>query len=332
MESIFLITPEIDPEKGGIQNWMYYLEKLFKNKNYKFEHYAYKEDNFFKILISYFNNVYFLANWKMSLFLLPILLFTKRKIFVFVHGNDILALNKLEKFLFKFLIKRKNTFFIANSEAIGDLFTDISKRKIDYVQHPFMEIKGDIKFSKENKENIFFTLTRLVKRKNIGNVLRALRELKNDGIQFKYYIGGSGQEYDNLKKLIIKLGLDDDVFLLGHIGEEEKKHYFQKANYFLLPSIFDEKDGSLEGYGIVFIEANAYGIPVLSGNTGGMPEAVINKITGIHCDGTVEDIYEKLKILINMRFDRKIILHHAQKHDYLNQSDFMNFVEKKIYE
>lgn len=332
MKKYFLITPEIDPEKGGIQNWMHHLEKLFKHKNYKFEHYAYKEDNFFKILISYSCNIYFLANWKMSLFLLPILLFTKRKIFVFVHGNDILRLNKLENFMFKFLVKRKNAFFIANSEAIGNLFTDISNRKIDYVQHPFMEIKGDIKFSKENKENIFFTLTRLVKRKNIGNILKALNKLKNDGIQFKYYIGGSGQEYDNLKALIGNLGLNNEVILLGHIGEEEKNKYFQKANYFLLPSIFDEKDGSMEGYGIVFIEANAYGIPVLSGNTGGMPEAVIDKTTGIHCNGTVEDIYKKLKILMDTRFDKNTILQHAQKHDYLNQNDFINFIEKKVNE
>jgi len=82
---------------------------------------------------------------------------------------------------------------------------------------------------------------------------------------------------------------------------------------------------SIEGYGIVFIEANSYGVPVISGNTGGMKEAVINSVTGYHCNGTVLDIVDKILLAIETPFNINLIYKHALKHDYRNQLDFYIF-------
>jgi len=330
MKRICLISPEIGKDKGGIQNWMYYVKKLLNYNNYDIDYYSYKDSKTFKLVKVYNSNVLILATFKMAIFILPILLLTKKKVFIFVHGNEILKLNIFLKGILIFLTKRKNTYFIANSQSISKLFFDITKRKVDFVQYPFMEIKNN--HYKRAKENNFFTLTRLVKRKNIKNIIKAFSVLKENNFKFNYVIAGTGPEFEILTKTVNKLGLSNEIKFVGKVTEEEKNHYYSKSNYFLLPSIFDEKEGSIEGYGIVFIEANAYGIPVLSGNTGGMVEAVEDGKTGLHSNGEANDIVIKIKQLTELNFDIDYIKNHAQKHNYLKQEKFLTFIKNKLNE
>ena len=333
MKKICLISPEIGKDKGGIQNWMYYVKSLLEHKNYKIDDYIYKESKVFKLIDVYKSNVFILATWKMAIFILPSLLISKKKVFIFVHGNEILNLNIVFTSILHFLSKRKNTYFIANSEAISDLFFDITKRKVDFIQYPFMQIDKNLnKVNEKKNKNIFFTITRLVKRKNIKNVIYAFDRLKKEKFPFLYNIAGNGPEIDGLVKLVSSLKLDKEVKFVGKISEQQKKYYYLNSDFFLLPSIFDESDGSIEGYGIVFIEANSYSIPVLSGNTGGMLEAVINEKTGLHSTGSIEDIYHKIKKLVAMDFDSNYLYNHAKKHDFLEQTNFLNFFHKKTNE
>ena len=325
MRNITIVTPELGREKGGIQNWMYYVEKLLHNNQFNVKTYAYKDDNLINAFSSYNTDTIFLATWKMAVFVLPIVFFTKKKIFIFVHGNEILSLNRFMTHVLFYLTKRRNTYFIANSEAIAKLFLNITRRKIDFVQYPFMEISSYVNCTAKD-ENIFFTITRLVKRKNISNVIRAFHNLNKNGFDFLYYIAGEGPEKDSLTKLVKELQLEEKVKFLGKIDEQCKKEIYQKSSYFLLPSIFDKKHGSVEGYGIVFIEANSYCTPVLSGNTGGMIEAVHNEITGLHSDGSIDDIQNKILRLSRMEFDYKKIYDHAALHNYLQQDKFITFI------
>jgi phosphatidylinositol alpha-1,6-mannosyltransferase len=333
MKKICLISPEIGKDKGGIQNWMYYVKCLLVYNNYDLNDYSYKDSKLIKLVNVYKSNVFILATWKMAIFILPMLLLTKKKVFIFVHGNEILNLNIILKSILHFLTKRKSTYFIANSQAISDLFFDIMQRKIDFIQYPFMKInKNSYEKNDKKKKNIFFTITRLVKRKNIKNVIYAFDKLKKEKILFTYNIAGNGPEIDDLIKLVSSLKLDKEVKFIGKVSEEKKEYYYQNSDFFLLPSVFDELDGSIEGYGIVFIEANAYSIPVLSGNTGGMLEAVINEKTGLHCDGSIIDIYNKIKKLIDMDFNSNYLYKHAKKHDYLDQKEFLSFFNRKLNE
>lgn len=331
LKKLRLITPEITRDKGGIQNWMYFVEKLLQYKKYSIEHFAYKEDRKIDLLKMYSGDVFILATWKMAVFILPVLFFTNKKTFIFVHGNEILKLNSMMTFFLKLIANKSDVYFIANSKSIANMLTNIIERDIDFIQHPFMEIVCR-KNRVVDSDNIFFTLTRLVKRKNIDNVIYAFKKLKDEGVNFVYRIAGTGPEINNLQELVSELSLDSEITFLGKVSDEDKNKYYATSNYFLLPSLFDEENASIEGYGIVFIEANAYGIPVLSGNTGGMLEAVIDGVTGLHCDGSVNDIYTKIKLLLKMDFDRKYILDHAKDHDYLSQDGFVHFMDKKINE
>jgi len=331
MKKVLIVTSEFGREKGGIQNWMFYIHKLLSLHDFDIDVYAYKEDNLFRKLKQLLKSqIYLLATWKMSLFIFPVLFLKKKTVFIFIHGNDILNLNKLQNFWINYLCQQSKIYFIANSEAVAQIFYQITKCKIDFVQYPFLEIGKGYSKIKNHEIPVFLTISRLVKRKNIHHVLLALHSLKNEGIQFQYYIAGGGSETKVLNQLISSLYLEDEVQLLGVVSEEKKKSLYMSSDYFLLPSVYDKEDGSIEGYGIVFIEANSYGMAVLGGNTGGMVEAVVEGETGFLCDGSVEDITQKIKHMLITPLNEIQIHKHAQNHNYLKQKHFLEFIKKRV--
>lgn len=101
---------------------------------------------------------------------------------------------------------------------------------------------------------------------------------------------------DQLRAKISALGLQDNVRLRGEVSDEELQIAYATADLFLLLS---KQDGLyFEGFGLVFLEANAWGIPVIGPNTGGCPEAIDDGKSGYVCDpknteqvaGRMEDI------------------------------------------
>lgn len=332
MRRALIVTSEFGREKGGIQNWMFYVHKLLGLHNFDIGVYAYKEDNLFRKFKQFLKaQTYLLATWKMSLFIIPALLLKKKTVFIFIHGNDILNLNRFQNFWLNYLCKQSQIYFIANSQAVAQIFYQITKREIDLVQYPFMEIAEKYPEAKAHKIPVFLTISRLVKRKNIHHVLFALQKLKSEGLQFQYNIAGKGVEKETLMDLVETLSLSQEVQFLGAVSEKQKEELYIRSDYFLLPSVYDRTDGSIEGYGIVFIEANAYGLSVISGNTGGMTEAVKDGVTGYQCDGTVEDIAQKIRKMLTTSFDGFVLYEHAQKHDYLKQKQFLHFIEKSLH-
>jgi phosphatidylinositol alpha-1,6-mannosyltransferase len=71
--------------------------------------------------------------------------------------------------------------------------------------------------------------------------------------------------------------------MLGKLPENELMAAFSIADIFLMPNRALE-NGDIEGFGIVFLEANAFGKPVIGGNTGGVVEAIEDGVSGILVD------------------------------------------------
>ena len=94
-------------------------------------------------------------------------------------------------------------------------------------------------------------------------------------------IGGKGPEEDNLISLINKFGLEDRVEMLGYISEEEKYAYFEMATIFSLPSI-----SKAEAFGVVLIEAMAYGKPIVLSSIEGSGMNWVNQdgVTGFQVE------------------------------------------------
>lgn len=141
---------------------------------------------------------------------------------------------------------------------------------------------------------VFFTVRRLVPRMGLDNLIRAVHLLAGDGIDCRLVIGGSGPEEDALLDLIKQLGIDDRVFMVGKISDEELPLFFQAADCFVLPT------KTLECFGLIILEAYACGTPVIGTPIGSIPE-VMGDLNAdfVTDDSGVEAIYAKIKEFIN---------------------------------
>ena len=328
MKRVAIIAPEWGREKGGIQNWIYYIERLLKDEGFAVSHFAWRDEGILRSFKSFGADRYILATWKMTLFALPAL-FLKKPVLILVHGNEILGLKGIWKAWLRFLRKKPNIFFVANSRAIAKIFEDELGFGVDGVQHPFMEIPDDPPLQNSRKDApVFLSVSRLVPRKNIHGVLQALATLKKEGFAFRYFIAGDGPDKKRLMELATSLGLEDEVVFCGKVDEAQKRRLYSQSDYLLLPSLYDKEGRSIEGFGIVFIEANAYGLPVLGGKSGGMAEAIVDGVTGLLSDGSSEDIAKKIKQLTATEFDRAVLREHAKKFDYKKQRRFLRWIKE----
>ncbi len=105
-------------------------------------------------------------------------------------------------------------------------------------------------------KKIILSFGRLVTYKGFDYLIEAARYLTDDYI---ILIGGGGPEEKNLTEIIARHQLTHKVHLLGHIEESEKYNYFQAASIFCLPSVT-----KAEAYGVVLLEAMAFGKPIVS--------------------------------------------------------------------
>lgn len=125
------------------------------------------------------------------------------------------------------------------------------------------------------------TICRLVKGKGIDLVLHALKILEDREIPYRYIIGGDGPERKSLESMVEKLGLRGEVQFRGLVAGQEKWRLLRMADIFVTPSRFDPSIPWREGFGIAFVEAAAFGIPVVASSSGGIPDAVVDGETGI---------------------------------------------------
>lgn len=127
---------------------------------------------------------------------------------------------------------------------------------------------------------VILSVARLVPRKGIDVTLRALPEVVERYPDLIYVIAGKGTYGNALMELTRNLGIQRNVHFAGYISEEEKKALYELANLFVMPNR-EEGHGEVEGFGIVFLEANFFGKPVIGGCSGGAAEAVIHGETGL---------------------------------------------------
>jgi len=129
---------------------------------------------------------------------------------------------------------------------------------------------------------LVISVGRLVPRKNHEGLIRAIADLRDQGILVKCIIVGGGPEKVNLERSIERLRLERHVSLMGHTSFKRLRELYQVADVVTLPSIAYK--GSYEGFGIVALEASACGKPVIVGSEGGQSESVIPDKTGIIVD------------------------------------------------
>lgn len=219
--------------------------------------------------------------------------FTGCNYLCYFHGNDILGLEKsLRKKSIKAITFRKiinNAFgFVVNSEYTKNLLIKrigVEKSKIIVVlpgvREEFLDKSVTFpEFGKDQSINLI-TVGRLVRRKGVDKVIEAVGELIKDGYDVRYFIVGPGDKTRYIEK-INELNLHDKVIFPGYLNHlSEVMEWYQKSHIFLMPSRIIEEESDVEGFGIVYLEAAALKQPVIAAKTGGIPEAVIDGVTGL---------------------------------------------------
>ncbi len=111
-------------------------------------------------------------------------------------------------------------------------------------------------------------------RKRVGDLVEAFARLRRDCPDARLVVIGDGPEHGALQVLVARLGLGDAVRLAGVLADEEVQAWYRRASLFCLPSI-------QEGFGIVFLEAMASGLPVVSTTATAIPEVVPHGLAGL---------------------------------------------------
>lgn len=165
-----------------------------------------------------------------------------------------------------------------------------------------------------------FGISRLVRRKGFQNVLKALPLLVQAGIDAEFTLAGGGEMETELRELVQELGLEDRVTFLGRISLEDKIKYMNACDLFAMPSYEIAEEREVEGFGIVYLEANAAGKFVIAGKDGGVPDAVVEGETGFLVDGNnPQAICEAIQQYYQKPQEEKQVLaqkclHWAQEH------------------
>jgi phosphatidylinositol alpha-1,6-mannosyltransferase len=134
------------------------------------------------------------------------------------------------------------------------------------------------------KDRVILTVGGLVSRKGHDMVIRALPILREEVPDLTYLIVGDGPYREKLEELAKSLGVRDHVVFLGKVSEQDMPEMYALCDIFAMPSREQLDKCDVEGFGIVYLEANACGKPVIGGRTGGIPDAVIDGYTGFLVD------------------------------------------------
>jgi glycosyltransferase involved in cell wall biosynthesis len=246
-------------------------------------------------------------------YLLPI------RFFIYLHGDDVLCplKNPLLKWLFELTLKRAEA-IACNSNFTRDFLK--SHFRIDttiHVIHPAvrpekfgsavdstiseaLRTQTRAKFGIPASGIVILSVGRLVRRKGFDRIIDQIPRLIADGIDAHYLICGTGPMEAELRDQARRSGVDSSVLFAGYVSDDDLAGFYSACDIFALATFFDTKASSIEGFGIVYLEAGLFSKPVIASRSGGVEDAVQDGETGILVDpSSPEEIYTTLSRLVS---------------------------------
>jgi phosphatidylinositol alpha-1,6-mannosyltransferase len=133
----------------------------------------------------------------------------------------------------------------------------------------------------------FLTVSRIAERYKGHDVLvRALALVRAKVPSVEWIVIGDGPLRVAIEQLADSYGVTDSIRFLGSVSDEQRDDWLRRADLLAMPSRLPGGGLPGEGFGIVYLEAGAYGMPVLAGNVGGGADAVADGESGLLVDPT----------------------------------------------
>jgi glycosyltransferase involved in cell wall biosynthesis len=190
--------------------------------------------------------------------------------------------------------------FIAISTEVKERIRIYYKRDSEIIFPPVDIPPSRAKLVKNRKKgNYYLIVNRLIPYKRVDLAISVFNKLK-----YPLYIVGSGSEEIKLKKMAF-----DNIKFLGQVNETKLADLYLRAKALVMPQ---EED-----FGIVAVEAQSYGVPVIAFKKGGVRDTVIDGKTGILFeDQTVKSLMQAVKKFDKMRFSERILKANAKRFSF----------------
>lgn len=206
-----------------------------------------------------------------------------KNIFILGHGAELLAGNSKFKKLFwlpmyaNYVLNNAKT-IITNSHYTKGLVKNITtKTPIKAlplgVNHTFF---SPLKTPKNSNSIIkFCTVARILQFKGHDFILKVLESLpKHLQDKLEWHIAGTGPYTENLKALIAKSSIKKQITMHGFVPDEQLPDFYRNNDVFILATKEQKNTNQVEGFGLVFLEAQSCGLPVIGTKTGGITDAI----------------------------------------------------------
>ncbi len=135
-------------------------------------------------------------------------------------------------------------------------------------------------------KKVIVSVGRLVHRKGQDVLIEAVPAIIKEVPEAHLLMIGEGPYRGYLENRVKVLGIQERVTFIGRIQYAELPRYICLGDIFVMPSRSRLAGLEVEGLGIVYLEASACGLPVIAGNSGGAPDAVLEGKTGLVVEGT----------------------------------------------
>lgn len=234
---------------------------------------------------------------------------TRRPYCIFLHGSELQRywhIGLVRRVMLAFL--NRAAFLIVNSHFTRRQYVERGVRAdqkfvqvypgVDVTRfHPGVDPAPIIARHKLAERAVILTVSRLVAWKGQDTVLRAMPRILAQVPNALYLIAGTGPARPDLEQLVAALGLQAHVILAGFVPADELARYYRAADVVVLLSrevqLVDPAQGGaskmpIEGFGMVYTEANATGRPVIGSNMGATAESIEVGVTGLVVDPSDE--------------------------------------------
>jgi phosphatidylinositol alpha-1,6-mannosyltransferase len=151
---------------------------------------------------------------------------------------------------------------------------------------PGVVLPAPTEMERDPRPTILTVASLLSERKGHDVIARALPLVRAKVPEARWVVIGDGPLRPRVEAAIAAAGVSEAVSLLGRVDDAERDGWLDRAAVFCMPSRVPPGGLGGEGFGIVYLEAGAHGLPVVAGNVAGALDAVVDGETGILVDPT----------------------------------------------